>query len=703
MVFLMVQEKVNDTGKRYNHLKGEKSPYLIQHAENPVDWYPWGEEAFQKAKKENKPIFLSIGYSTCHWCHVMARESFEDEDMAEFINQVFVPVKVDREEHPDVDSTYMAACQIMTGRGGWPLTVFLTPDLKPFFAGTYFPKDDSELSVGLKSIVLKVKGIWEKNRKELLESAEEITDALNQLSSTSSGELLPESTLTRAYNVLTNSFDEHGGFGTSQKFPSPNLLLYLLHYFEHTGEQGALDMVEKTLRAMRMGGIWDHVGFGFHRYTVDPEWLVPHFEKMLYDQALLTLVYLEVYQATGKYEYRETAEKILEYVLRDMTSEQGGFFSAEDAESEGVEGKFYLWTQQEVKTILDVEEYKLFTRIYRVKERGNYLDDLTGLFTGKNILHLEKPLDETAEETDLKVEELKVKLDTIREKLFQEREKRVHPRKDDKVLTDWNGLMIAALARAGRVLNEKRYTEAAIKATEFIKGNLYQDGKLHHRYRDGEVKVEGYLEDHAFLVWGLIELYEATLDASWLEWAYQLNQVLLDKYLDEENGGFYLTSEDAEEVLTRKKDLNDSALPSGNGITLLNLQQLSSLLEDQELNEWALKQEKAFAPLVDQAPTGHIIFLIGIINRLGPFYEVVIAGEKDEVGTEKLLEIFNENYLPRAVYSLNSPDEEWLKSRVETFLEKKPVEGQVTAYVCKQGVCGLPITDPGELLAHLSK
>jgi len=451
----MVQEKVNDTGKHYNHLKGEKSPYLIQHAENPVDWYPWGEEAFQKAKGENKPLFLSIGYSTCHWCHVMARESFEDEDMAELINQVFVPVKVDREEHPDVDSTYMAACQIMTGRGGWPLTVFLTPDLKPFFAGTYFPKDDSELSVGLRSIVLKVKGIWGENRKELLESADEITDALNQLSSTRSGELLSESTLTRGYNVLTNSFDEHGGFGTSQKFPSPNLLFYLLRYYEHTRKQGALDMVEKTLQAMGMGGIWDHVGFGFHRYTVDRGWLVPHFEKMLYDQALLTLVYLEAYQATSKYEYRETAEKILEYVLRDMTSDEGGFYSAEDAESEGVEGKFYLWTQQEIKTILDVEEYRLFTRIYQVKERGNYRDDLTGLFTGKNILHLEKPLDKTAEETDLKVDELKGKLDTIREKLFQEREKRVHPRKDDKVLTDWNGLMIAALARAGRILNEK--------------------------------------------------------------------------------------------------------------------------------------------------------------------------------------------------------------------------------------------------------
>ncbi len=687
--------------KHYNHLRGEKSPYLIQHVENPVDWYPWGEEAFEKAKRENKPIFLSIGYSTCHWCHVMARESFEDPDIAMLINHVFVPIKVDREEHPDIDSTYMTACQIMTGRGGWPLTIFLTTDLKPFFAGTYFPKDDTELSVGLRTIVLNLKGIWDKNNKELLKSAEDITSTLNSLSSTKSGELLPESTLTRAYNVLTNSFDEHGGFGTSQKFPSPNLLLFLLHYWERTQEKNALEMVEKTLQAMGRGGIWDHIGFGFHRYSVDPAWLIPHFEKMLYDQALLAIVYTETYQATGKTEYHHKAEEILEYVLRDMTAEEGGFYSAEDAESEGIEGKFYLWTAQEIKKNLELDEYKLFTRIYQIQERGNYLDELTGLYNGKNILHLKKSLSDTAKEADLDPEELESKLNIIREKLFQAREDRVHPRKDDKILTDWNGLMIAALARAGRIFNEKKYNEAAIKAAEFIKNNLYHDGKLQHRYRDGEVKVDGYLEDHAFLVWGLLELYETTLESAWLKWAYELNQVLLDKYLDEENGGFYLTSKDTREVLMRKKDATDSALPSGNGITFLNLQQLSSLLEDQKLNEIAIGQEKAFAPMVNQTPTGHAVFLMGIINRLGPFYEVVIAGDGGEDQTQKLLEIFNKNYLPRAVYSLNSSGKEWIQNKVETFPDKKPLEGRATAYVCKQGVCGLPITDPGQLLQLL--
>ncbi len=696
----MVHERDNSKDKRYNHLKGEKSPYLIQHVENPVDWYPWGEEAFLKAKRENKPIFLSIGYSTCHWCHVMARESFEDEEMAQLINEVFVPVKVDREEHPDVDSTYMAACQIMTGKGGWPLTVFMTSDLKPFFAGTYFPRDDSELSIGLRSIVLNLKDLWEKNKNQLLESADDITDALNQITSTKIGELPAESTLQRAYEALDSSFSEYGGFGTSQKFPSPNLLIYLLRYHEKTGEKGALDMVEETLMAMRMGGIWDHVGFGFHRYTVDPKWLVPHFEKMLYDQALLIMVCLEAYQVTGKDVYREMVEKIVEYVLRDMNSEEGGFFSAEDAESQGVEGKFYLWSQKELKEILNQDDFKLFTRIYQVKERGNYLDERTGLFTGENILHLEKPLEKTAEEMRLNADELKGKMDNILTTLFKEREKRVHPSKDDKVLTDWNGLMVAALSQAGRVLKEKRYTEAALKAVEFIKGNLYQDGKLYHRYRDGEVKVEGYLEDYAFLVWGLLELYQTTLDSSWMEWAYELNQVTLDKYLDKENGGFYQTSEDIKEVLMRRKDHHDSALPSGNGITLLNLQKLASILEDQELGEAAIKQEKTFATLVNQTPTGHIIFLIGMVNRIGPFYEVVVAGE-DQADTGEFLEILHQNYLPRVVYSLNLPEEKWLKNKVKSFPEKTPVDGQTTAYICKEVTCKLPINNPHKLLEEL--
>lgn len=690
-----------DENTNYNHLKDEKSPYLIQHATNPVNWYPWGEEAFRRAKDGNKPIFLSIGYSTCHWCHVMARESFEDPGMARLINQVFVPVKVDREEHPDVDSVYMAACQIMTGRGGWPLTVFLTPDLKPFFAGTYFPRDDTEMSVGLRTIILNLKNQWDKNNSGLLKSADDITTALNRLSSTRAGELLPESILSQGYAVLTQSFDEHGGFGSSQKFPSPNLLLFLLRYWESTGTQGALDMVEKTLEAMRMGGIWDHLGLGFHRYSVDPQWLIPHFEKMLYDQALLVIVYLEAYQATRKEEYRETACEILEYVIRDMTASEGGFYSAEDAESEGVEGKFYLWEQKEITDILTSDEARLFIKTYNVVDKGNYPDERTGQHNGKNILHLKNQYKSIAEDLGLKEDEFKGKLKKIQEKLYREREHRVHPRKDDKILTDWNGLMIAALARAGRVLDEKRYTEAAIKAVEFIKEKLYREGKLMHRYRDGEVKVEGYLEDHAFLVWGLLELYEATFNSDWLKWGYELNQILLDKYWDGEDGGFYFTSKEAPQVLMRKKDALDSALPSGNGVALLNLQQLAALLEDQKLQETSLKQEKAFSSVISQSPTARSMFLVGIINRFNPLFEVVIAGEKGDEQIWKLLEVFNENYLPRAVYSLNLDDDEWLKNKVETLKDKKPLDGQSTAYPCRQGVCGLRVTSPEKLLEIL--
>lgn len=684
--------------KFYNHLKDEKSPYLIQHRNNPVDWYPWGEEAFKKARDENKPIFLSIGYSTCHWCHVMARESFQDPDMAQLINQVFVPVKVDREEHPDIDSTYMIACEIITGQGGWPLTVVLTPDLKPIFAGTYFPKDDTELSVGLRTIILNLKDLWMKNKEEILRSAEDISKALNSLSSSKSGQLLSISTLRSAYNILTGNYDrEHGGFGSGQKFPSPNILLFLLRYWESTGEEGALEMVEGTLKAMAIGGIWDHIGYGFHRYSVDTEWLIPHFEKMLYDQALLVMVFTEAYQATHREEYRMTAEQILEYVLRDMTSNEGGFYSAEDAESEGIEGKYYLWKKEEIEEILKPEESELFNRIYNVEKRGNYLDELGGEYNGNNILHLKKPLPNIGEEMDVDADEFKRSIDNIRNKLFHARNKRPHPAKDDKILTDWNGLMIAALARAGRIYNESRYVEAALKALSFTRENLYKNGRLLHRYRDGEVKVQGYLEDYAYLIWGLLEIYETTGDSSWLQWACKLNQTVLDEFQDTENGGFYLSTENFSDVFVPKKDAHDSALPSGNGVTLLNLIQLSSLLEDQNLNETSIKLEKAFSPSVNQTPTAYLIFLMGVLNRIGPYFEVVIAGED----TDKFLEIFNQNYLPRTVYSLNTLEDEWLKENVETFSDKQPVDGKTTAYICKQGVCRMPVTDHKELLKVL--
>lgn len=702
-VFEMVRKEKKKSDRHYNHLKDEKSPYLIQHAQNPVDWYPWGEEAFGKAKRENKPLFLSIGYSTCHWCHVMARESFQDPEMARLINQVFVPVKVDREERPDIDATYMAVCQIMTGTGGWPLTIFLTPDLKPFFAGTYFPKENSEMSIGLKTLVLNVQDLWKMRKEEVLKSADDITNALNKLETTESGDFLPESILKVAFNFLEKNFSKNGGFGESQKFPQHNYLLFLLRYWKRTGNDNALFMVEKTLQSMRMGGIWDHLGFGFHRYSVDPQWLVPHFEKMLYDQALLALVYCEAHQATRKEEYREVTEQILKYVLRDMTSPEGGFYSAEDAESEGIEGNFYQWKKEEIDRILTPEESQIFNKLYQVKDKGNYTDEATGLFTGRNILHLKTPPEATARNMNLEVEEISAKLEIIREKLFQARENRIHPSRDDKILTDWNGLMLAALARAGRTFNEKQYIEAARKTVEFVKNNLYRDGILWHRYREGEVKIKGYLDDYAFLIWGIIELYQATLDSSFLKWAYQLVQELLDKFQDKDEGGFYLTSSDSQELLLRRKEAYDASIPSANAVTFINLLHLSALLEDQELYEPALKLERAFAPSITQNPTGYTIFLTGLMDRLGPLYEVVIVGEKEDKQTQNLIKALNQNYLPGVIYSLNSSEEVWLSEKIPSFQDKKPLDGQPTAYVCKQGTCMLPTTDVRELMDLLLK
>jgi hypothetical protein len=698
----MVQSREEKSEKHYNNLKNEKSPYLIQHAQNPVDWYPWGEEAFKKAKEENKPIFLSVGYSTCHWCHVMARESFEDPKMAELINEIFIPIKVDREERPDIDCTYLAACQIITSSGGWPLTVLLTPDLKPFFAGTYYPKESSAGGIGLKELVINVQDLWQNQEDELLKSADEITASLKRWASTVSGELIPESVLERAFNFLNNIFDEHGGFGHEQKFPSANHLLYLLHYWNRTGDENALSMVEQTLMFMRRGGIWDHIGYGFHRYSMDPEWIIPHFEKMLYDQALMSLVYTEAYQATGKEEYRETVKQILEYILRDMASPEGGFYSAEDAESEGLEGEFYLWTKNEIERILSHHELRIFKEAYHIKEKGNFKDPRTRLPTGKNILYLNAPLDLIAEKLKLDSVELSLQLESIRKKLYQAREIRVHPHKDDKILTDWNGLMIAALAQASQIFDDKKYSEAALKAVEFVKSQLCCKGKLWHRYRSGEVKVPGFLDDYAFMIWGLIELYQTTLDSSLLKWASELTQELIDDFWDETDGGFYFTSRLEEDVLVRKKEAFDGSIPSGNALSYLNLLHLSTILEDSKLNNLTLELEKAFATLINSSPTGYTMFLTGLMLRLGPSYEVVIAGEKDDEATRELIQILRDNYLPEVVFSLNSADERWLREKVDSFRDKKPLEGRVTAYVCEAKGCKLPVTDSSKLLELLS-
>ena len=484
-----------------NRLLNEKSPYLLQHAHNPVDWYPWSDDAFKKAKDDNKPIFLSIGYATCHWCHVMEKESFEDTEVARYLNATFICIKVDREERPDIDAVYMAACQMLTGSGGWPLTVFMDPDKKPFFAATYIPKENRFGRPGLIELCRSIRTMWTSEKGKLLNASGSISENLGKAFDFIPGEDLDDSILDRAYLEFEQSFDTRfGGFGSAPKFPTPHQLLFLLRYHDRSENKNALEMVEKTLTGMRLGGIWDHVGYGFHRYSTDKTWLVPHFEKMLYDQALIAQAFLETYQITKNPFYADTAREIFTYVLRDMTSQAGAFFAAEDADSEGEEGKFYVWSIGEFREVLG-EDATPFERIYNLSSDGNFLDEASGQKTGTNILHLDKSLDAWGNETGVDKGEIDKQWDKVRRKLFEQREKRVHPLKDDKVLTSWNGLMIAALALGARVLDAPDYAKAAERAARFILDNLRKkDGRLFHRYREEEIAIEAHADDYAYLI-----------------------------------------------------------------------------------------------------------------------------------------------------------------------------------------------------------
>ncbi|OGO36968.1 MAG: thioredoxin [Chloroflexi bacterium RBG_16_57_8] len=691
-------------GKR-NRLAGEKSPYLLQHAYNPVDWYPWGPEAIERAKREDKPIFLSIGYSTCHWCHVMAHESFEDATVAGLMNEAFVSIKVDREERPDIDSAYMTVCQMMTGSGGWPLTIIMTADKQPFYAGTYIPKETRFGRIGLVELIPRINELWVTRRGDITRSAGQITAALRQAAPASPGEELGEPVLHLAYEQLKSNFDaRHAGFGTAPKFPTPHNLLFLLRYWKRSGRQEALDMVEKTLQAMRRGGIHDHIGFGFHRYSTDERWLAPHFEKMLYDQALLTMSYVEAFQATGKEEYARTAREILSYVLRDMTALEGGFYSAEDADSEGVEGKFYVWTEDEIRGVLGSGETALFLKAFNVKDSGKFADEATGRQTGQNILHMTASLEGIASESNAGVAEIGKRLDSAKEDLFHYREKRVHPGKDDKVLTDWNGLMIVALARSGRVLDEPDYVTAARRAADFILGTMVDsEGRLLHRYRGGDVAVQGNLDDYSFLIHGLLELYEVTFEVSCLKQALDLNRQLIDHFWDSRHGGFFFTADDAEELLVRQKEIYDGAVPSGNSVGMLNLLRLARITADPELEEKASQISHAFSESVRQSPSAHTQLLIAIDFAVGPSYEVVIAGDPQADDTREMLRAIDSKYVPNKVVLFiptgAGPAE--ITGVAPFTADMKPVEGRATAYICLNHSCQAPTTDAAQMLRLL--
>jgi len=689
--------------KKANHLIKEKSPYLLQHAYNPVDWYPWCEEAFTKAKEENKPIFLSIGYSTCHWCHVMERESFEDEEVAALMNQNFISIKVDREERPDLDNIYMTVCQMLTGSGGWPMTIIMTSDKKPFFAGTYFPKESRFGRVGMLELIPKLNEIWKTNRENIIKSAEEISGALKNNSNRQNSVQIDEKVFEKAYDDFSKRFDPRfGGFNTAPKFPTPHNILFLLRYWKRKNESRALEMVEKTLIEMSKGGIYDHIGYGFHRYSTDAEWLVPHFEKMLYDQALLITAYTEAFQATGKVLYKNTVEQIIGYVLRDMTSPQGVFYSAEDADSEGEEGKFYLWTANDIKNILSEDEAELIINIFNIEEEGNWIDQFGGGKNGTNILHLSKTMEQTAEKLNISNDVLITMIETIRKKLYSHREKRVHPYKDDKILTDWNGLMISALAKASQAFNKIEYAEAAEKSASFILMNMLDgSGKLFHRFREGEAGISAMIDDYSFFICSLIDLYEATFKTVYLEKAIELNKYFTKHFWDKDGGAFFFTGDESEELIVRNKEIYDGAVPSGNSIAVLYLLKLGRFTGDAVYEEMAFKIISAFSNSISNSPTAFTQALCGLDFAFGPSYEIVIAGEKDSSSAKQILDIIGKKFLPNKILILNSDDNNI--GKISSFVKnQKALEGKTTIYICRNFNCNLPLNDMDKIIEELN-
>ena len=677
----MVQEH---PGRQPNRLIKEKSPYLLQHAYNPVAWDPWGDEALATAAREDKPILLSIGYSTCYWCHVMEQESFEDPEIARLMNEWFVSIKVDREERPDLDALYMTAVQAMSGQGGWPMTVFLTPEGRPFWGGTYFPPEDAYGRPGFRTVLRSIHEAWQAKRADLLATSQSITQALQAETQRLTTVPLTRETLQEAVAQLSAQYDpDHGGFGPAPKFPRPHALSFLLRVWYRDRDPKPLEMVETTLQAMARGGIHDHLGGGFHRYSTDERWLVPHFEKMLYDQALLALAYLEAFQITGKADYAQVARGIFTYVLRDLRDPQGAFLSAEDAGEVGKEGEFYVWSPSQVEAVLGVEGAAPFNQAYDVTDQGN--------FEGHSLLHLNQQLSA--------VEHLAL----ARAKLLQERNRRPRPHRDDKILTDWNGLMIGALAYGAKALGEPAYGEAGAGAATFLLDRLQRSGQLLHRYRDGQAEIHAFLDDYAFLSWGLLALYEATGEARWLSEAKRLMTQALPLFWDDAAGGLFLSGAKNETLIARTKELYDGAIPSGNSVAALVLVRLSQLTMDEAMQDKAKRLIEAFSGEVARAPHAFPQFLIAVDGWLGPSQEIVIAGDPDAPATRRMLEHVHRRFLPRASVVLHPPGEagRTIESLIPFVANQVQLNGQPTAYVCENYLCKLPTTDVAKLVELL--
>ena len=677
-----------DGGENWNRLVFEQSPYLLQHAANPVDWYPWGEEAFARATLENKAIFLSIGYATCHWCHVMERESFEDNEVAALLNRDFIAIKVDREERPDIDQLYMAACQLMSGSGGWPLTCFLTPKTEVFLAATYFPKHGRQGRPGMLQLLPNVAAAWRNQQDDLLKTAAEIIQHLQARSQPSASGRLADRIDYKAVELLENSFDhKHGGFGSAPKFPSPHQYLFLLRHWYKTGNQACLDMVTQSLKAMRLGGLFDQLGFGFHRYSTDTQWLLPHFEKMLYDQALLLIAYSETYAATGDAFFKQTAEEIVEYLCARMQSTEGGFYSAEDADSEGEEGKFYIWTIKELSSILEQSELEWFLENFNILSRGNFNDEASGQPNGSNIPHLNDLPQILAAGSDSSPELWQKQWQLVRQKLFQARELRSHPLLDDKILTDWNGLAIAALARASLLLDNNHCLQAAETAFSFVKQKLAgTDGQLLKRYRNGKAGLPAHLDDYAFMGWAAFELHQASLKVEYLKQGVEWTKMTLDKFWDTQSGGFYFT-ETGSELAIRSKEIYDGAIPSGNAVMARNLAHLYQLTGEQKWLSYFDSLSEAFTGQINHNPQAHTFFLLAqeLINN--PVRKLVFTGTKISAS---VISVLKSHYHPDLL-CLGIADSDRQQVNQLAAYTTDYSGGELALYYCRDFACELPV------------
>jgi uncharacterized protein YyaL (SSP411 family) len=677
-----------------NRLANETSPYLLQHADNPVDWYPWGPEAFERAKREDKPILLSIGYSACHWCHVMEHESFEDPDIARLMNEHFVNIKVDREERPDLDRIYMSAVQALTGHGGWPMTVFLTPDGEPFYGGTYFPPEDRGGMPGFGRVLLAIAEAYRQRRADVQQNARALREALSrQAELRPSTELLSPDIVSAAVADLARHYDhQRGGFGQAPKFPQPMVLEFLLRAFVRTRDERALRMAEHTLAQMARGGMYDHLGGGFHRYAVDAAWLVPHFEKMLYDNAQLARVYLDAYRLTGKPFYRRVVEETLDYVARDMLHPDGGFYATEDADSEGEEGKFYVWTPQEIAAVLGPDDGALFKRYYGVTPQGN--------FEGHSILHVPREPAEVAAELGLAVAALEERLAASRAKLRAVRARRVRPGRDEKIITSWNGLMLRAFAEAARYLGRDDYRQIAVRNAAFVLGVARRGDRLWHTWKDGIVKGQGFLEDYAYLADGLLALYETTFDERWFVEAQALAAVMVEHFHDDRNGGFFDTSDEHEALIARPKDYFDNATPSGNAVAADVLLRLYALTGDALYERLAVEVLRLLRDAMQRYPLGFGRALAALDRYLGPQRELAIIGEPQSADTQALLAVAYERYRPNLVVAAGPPSAAGPDATVPLLANRPQRDGRATAYLCTGFHCETPTTSPDELAAQ---